>query len=144
MSSGRWNYHIPSYQTCRNYLERSLPDPIVPCRILWAFARDGGLPFSSTLQRVTPGTRVPVYAVIFTTFCCVLLALPILGSQVALSACISLALLCESQSNWSHLWLTSTQPRIPFALISLIYCIYASSTNAADCSAHESMNVDSL
>lgn len=78
----------------------SSQDPDCPvCRILWAFARDGALPFSSTLQRVTKRMRVPVYAAIFTTLCCIILSLPILGSEVAFTACISMALVCESRGS---------------------------------------------
>lgn len=60
-------------------------------RILWAFSRDGALPFSGTLQKVTRTTRVPVYAAVFTSVCCILISLPILGSEVAFTACISMA-----------------------------------------------------
>lgn len=35
-------------------------------RAVWAFARDGGLPFSGVLRKVEQRKKVPVFAILFT------------------------------------------------------------------------------
>jgi len=61
-------------------------------RQTWAFARDGGLPFSKWLAAVHPKLRVPVNAVTFTSLFTIVLSLINIGSDVAFNAIISLNL----------------------------------------------------
>ena len=60
-------------------------------RQMFAFARDGGLPFSSFLSRVTPGWDLPLHAVGVSFVIVTLLSLINLGSAVAFNAIVSLA-----------------------------------------------------
>ncbi|MCJ1452316.1 hypothetical protein MMC28_002658 [Mycoblastus sanguinarius] len=59
-------------------------------RMLWAFAREGGLPFSSYIARVDQHTYLPLYAIGVTTIINLLLALINIGSSVGFDAFISL------------------------------------------------------
>lgn len=61
-------------------------------RMTWAFARDLGVPFSSTIKRVTERTRVPVIATGVVTACAVALTLIYIGSPVAFNDVISLTI----------------------------------------------------
>lgn len=63
-------------------------------RVFWSFARDRGLPFWSTLSRVSERTTVPVYAVAVTTTIAVLLSLINIGSPVAFMNVTSLSISC--------------------------------------------------
>ncbi|KAI9832416.1 MAG: hypothetical protein M1819_004405 [Sarea resinae] len=59
-------------------------------RIMWAFARDNGLPGSRWLRRVEPRTKLPLYAIACTTLITLLLALINIGSSAAFNAVASL------------------------------------------------------
>ncbi|KAL6241072.1 hypothetical protein RBB50_011975 [Rhinocladiella similis] len=59
-------------------------------RQVWAFARDGGLPGSSWLSRISPGWNIPLPAVTITLLVSALISLINIGSTVALNAITSL------------------------------------------------------
>lgn len=59
-------------------------------RLLWAFSRDDGLPFSSVFARVHPTLKMPVNALCVVAVCLCLLALINIGSSTAFNAFISL------------------------------------------------------
>ncbi|KAG2027116.1 hypothetical protein GB937_000854 [Aspergillus fischeri] len=61
-------------------------------RQLWSFARDQGLPFSSFFAYVTPGWNIPLNSVMVSLAVTILLSLINIGSQVALSAIVSLTI----------------------------------------------------
>jgi choline transport protein len=63
-------------------------------RVFWAFARDRGLPFWSTLSRVSERTTVPVWAIACTSGIAVLLSLINIGSPVAFQNVTSLSISC--------------------------------------------------
>ena len=58
--------------------------------MLWAFAREGGLPGSKYIARVHKGTMLPLYAIATTTIVSLLLALINIGSSVGFGAFLSL------------------------------------------------------
>ena len=62
-------------------------------RILWAFARDGGVPYSQLCRKVHRDMGMPVNAVIASTGFSILLALPLLRNYTAFYATISIAIL---------------------------------------------------
>ncbi|KAK4553243.1 hypothetical protein LTR86_009773 [Recurvomyces mirabilis] len=62
-------------------------------RLAWAFAKDGGLPFSAHLSKVSPTLRIPVNAVIMTSSVCLLINLIPIGSTTAFYALTSLSTL---------------------------------------------------
>ncbi|KAK4546655.1 hypothetical protein LTR36_001873 [Oleoguttula mirabilis] len=62
-------------------------------RLAWAFAKDGGLPFSSTFSKVHPTLRIPVNAVILTSCICLLINVIPVGSTAAFYALTSLSTL---------------------------------------------------
>ncbi|MCJ1302732.1 hypothetical protein MMC08_005536 [Hypocenomyce scalaris] len=59
-------------------------------RQLWSFARDKGVPFSSTIAHVTPGWNIPLNAVIVSLLVTIALSMINIGSTVALNAILSL------------------------------------------------------
>jgi choline transport protein len=59
-------------------------------RLLWAFSRDDGLPFSRIFARVHPKLKMPVNALCVVATCLFLLALINIGSSTAFNAFISL------------------------------------------------------
>ena len=59
-------------------------------RLIWAFARDNGLPFSGELAYVSPETKCPTYAVLLLFACVCILSLINIGSTTAFNALISL------------------------------------------------------
>ncbi|ETS79317.1 hypothetical protein PFICI_09170 [Pestalotiopsis fici W106-1] len=59
-------------------------------RLVWAFARDNGLPFSGFFGYVHPGLRVPTNALLLVGIMVVLLSLIYIGSVTAFNAIISL------------------------------------------------------
>ncbi|GAQ08164.1 hypothetical protein ALT_5485 [Aspergillus lentulus] len=61
-------------------------------RQLWSFARDQGLPFSSFFAYVTPGWNIPLNSVMVSLVVTILLSLINIGSQVAMSAIVSLTI----------------------------------------------------
>lgn len=62
-------------------------------RLLWAFARDNGLPFSKTFAHVSPRSRSPTNAVVLLFVCVSLLSLINIGSTTAFNALVSLTTL---------------------------------------------------
>ena len=60
-------------------------------RQCWAFARDGGFPFSSWIHRVHPRFDIPVNALLFCLGCSLALSCINFGSEVALSAIVSVS-----------------------------------------------------
>ncbi|KAH0356539.1 amino acid transporter, partial [Aureobasidium melanogenum] len=60
-------------------------------RQLFAFARDGGLPFSSFLGRVRPGMDIPLNACTVTVVITVLISLIVIGSNTAFNVITSLS-----------------------------------------------------
>jgi choline transport protein len=59
-------------------------------RLLWAFSRDNGLPFSHIFAKVHPTLRMPINSLILIGVCLTLLALINIGSSTAFNAFISL------------------------------------------------------
>jgi choline transport protein len=59
-------------------------------RLLWAFSRDNGLPFSHVFAKVHPTLRMPLNSLILIGACLTLLALINIGSSTAFNAFISL------------------------------------------------------
>lgn len=59
-------------------------------RLLWAFSRDNGLPFSRVFARVHPGLKIPLNALSLIAVALGLLALINIGSSTAFNAFISL------------------------------------------------------
>lgn len=62
-------------------------------RMLYAFARDDGIPGSRWWKRVSPRTRTPVNSILFMACAAVLLGLSLLGSTVAFSAMSSIGVI---------------------------------------------------
>ncbi|KAK0268519.1 hypothetical protein LTR35_010502 [Friedmanniomyces endolithicus] len=62
-------------------------------RLTWAFARDGGLPFSKFFAHVDSHHHVPTRAIALVTLVVVLLSLINIGSSTALNAVLSLSTL---------------------------------------------------
>ncbi|KAF7505075.1 hypothetical protein GJ744_001294 [Endocarpon pusillum] len=60
-------------------------------RLTWAFARDGGLPFSDFFSLVDPTYRIPVRAIGLVSTVIILLSLINIGSSTAFNAIISLS-----------------------------------------------------
>ena len=63
-------------------------------RQTWAFARDGGLPFSAWISYVHPTLKVPANAVGLTAAITIILSFINIGSDVAFNAIISLKSHC--------------------------------------------------
>ncbi|KAL8758371.1 MAG: hypothetical protein Q9199_001546 [Rusavskia elegans] len=59
-------------------------------RMMWAFARDKGLPGWQFLSRIEPRTKLPIFTLITTTFITLFIALINIGSTTALNAVLSL------------------------------------------------------
>lgn len=62
-------------------------------RLLWAFARDNGLPFSPTFAKTHPTLKVPVNATLLTAVFCILYGLIYIGSTAAFNSFIATAIL---------------------------------------------------
>ncbi|CAG8950590.1 hypothetical protein HYFRA_00002799, partial [Hymenoscyphus fraxineus] len=58
-------------------------------RLLWSFARDGGVPFSRYINRVHLKTALPLYSILVSTLISLLLVLINIGSTTAFNAFIS-------------------------------------------------------
>jgi choline transport protein len=59
-------------------------------RLIWAFSRDNGLPFSRVFAKIHPGLKIPVNALCLLAVCLYLLALINIGSSFAFNAFLSL------------------------------------------------------
>ncbi|KAH6639556.1 amino acid/polyamine transporter I [Boeremia exigua] len=62
-------------------------------RLLWAFSRDNGLPFSNTFARIHPKLRLPANGLLLLAACLCLLSLINIGSSTAFNAFVSLPVL---------------------------------------------------
>lgn len=62
-------------------------------RLVWAFARDNGLPFSATFACIHPRLKLPINALLVVAACVCLLSLINIGSSTAFNAIISLVAL---------------------------------------------------
>lgn len=62
-------------------------------RQLWAFARDNGLPYSSTFAKTHPTLKVPVNATLLTAVFCILYGLIYIGSTTAFNSFVATAIL---------------------------------------------------
>lgn len=62
-------------------------------RLVWAFARDNGLPFSSTLAKVHPTLKVPANATIVCTSVSIVYGLIYIASTAAFNSIIALSIL---------------------------------------------------
>ncbi|KAM0228740.1 hypothetical protein ACHAPO_010490 [Fusarium lateritium] len=60
-------------------------------RVMWAFARDGGLSFSHHIAKVDKRREIPTISVLAVTFLLILLGLINIGSTTAFNAILSLA-----------------------------------------------------
>ena len=67
-------------------------------RMIWSFARDGGLPASKHLARVHPTLKVPLNALMVTAFAVLCFGCIYIGSSSALSAIISALVFPPPQS----------------------------------------------
>ncbi|KXS17474.1 amino acid transporter [Gonapodya prolifera JEL478] len=59
-------------------------------RMIYAFSRDGALPFSNWIHHIDPKSKMPVRAIIVSTSLATILAVPGIWSSVALTALISI------------------------------------------------------
>ncbi|KAF2747009.1 amino acid transporter, partial [Sporormia fimetaria CBS 119925] len=110
-------------------------------RLVWAFAKDGGLPFRSYFSRIHPTLEVPLYALGLVSLVCILLSLINLGSSVALSAILSIPTVALFVSYFIPIFhlvmrkLSGKHPRygsfrfgrwgLPINLFSLCFCAWA-------------------
>ncbi|KAJ5630181.1 hypothetical protein N7528_003838, partial [Penicillium herquei] len=62
-------------------------------RLIWAFSRDNGMPFSTFFERINEGRAVPMNANILSCAFCTLYGLIYIGSEVAFNVFISSAIL---------------------------------------------------
>jgi choline transport protein len=62
-------------------------------RLLWAFARDNGLPYSSVFAKTHPTLKVPVNATLLTAGFCILYGLIYIGSTTAFNSFVATAIL---------------------------------------------------
>lgn len=62
-------------------------------RLLWAFARDNGLPFSRFFAKTHPTLQVPVNATLLTAVFCILYGLIYIGSTTAFNSFVATAIL---------------------------------------------------
>ncbi|KAK5085104.1 hypothetical protein LTR24_007240 [Lithohypha guttulata] len=63
-------------------------------RVTWAFARDNGLPGSTWIKKVHPGTHLPLWSIAFSAVISLFLSLINIGSSVAFNAIVSLTVAC--------------------------------------------------
>lgn len=61
-------------------------------RMTWSFARDRGVPFSRFISKVSPGSKIPVVAVLVVTGLACLLTMIYIGSYTAFNDVISLTI----------------------------------------------------
>lgn len=62
-------------------------------RLVWAFARDDGMPFSSILAKTHAKLQVPANATLFTAVFCILYGLIYIGSTTAFNSFIAMSIL---------------------------------------------------
>ncbi|KAI1842938.1 hypothetical protein JX266_010956 [Neoarthrinium moseri] len=96
-------------------------------RLIWAFSRDKGLPFSNFFGSVNPYLKIPLNALLLIGTCVALLALINIGSSTAFNAFLSLPALALYISYFLPIffvfWRRVTQPKSiawgPFSLKSM-------------------------
>lgn len=79
--------------TSTNRACRCIACTVTSGRMIWAFSRDHGLPFSNVFAKVHKGLEVPVNATIFTGIFCVLYGLIYIGSTTAFNSFIATSIL---------------------------------------------------
>lgn len=62
---------------------------VAAARAAFAFARDGGVPFSGWVSRVNARTKSPINCIILTTFMSIILSVVYVGSSAAYNAIVS-------------------------------------------------------
>lgn len=82
-------------------------------RQTYAFARDGAMPFSKWLTKLTP-YKVPVNAVWFNIAFAALLGIPYLFSDVAFETIVSINTIAANISYFIPIWLRITMARKRF------------------------------
>jgi choline transport protein len=63
-------------------------------RIWWSLAREGGVPFSKFMARISEPSQLPINSIVFSVAACSLIGLLELGSATALNAILGSAILC--------------------------------------------------
>ena len=79
-------------------------------RVVFAFARDRGLPFSSIISRVDPKTHVPVYSILLVTFVNMALMSIYFGSVTGFNTVLAIS----TEAFCTHLSLSKLLQTIPF------------------------------
>ncbi|KAF5251768.1 hypothetical protein FANTH_3378 [Fusarium anthophilum] len=110
-------------------------------RIMWAFARDQGLPFAERIASVDKRRQIPTVSIIVVSFLLMLLSLINIGSTTAFNAILSLAVVSLQASYllpiilliWRRLFRPDTlrwgpwrlgKAGLPINIIAVIYLIY--------------------
>lgn len=110
-------------------------------RLIWAFARDNGLPFSNFFSYIHPTLKIPIPAIGLVVVATFLLSLINIGSDVAFNALLSLSTLSLNLSYVIPLYLllirkiTGRHPQygpfklgewgIPINLLALVFVLYS-------------------
>jgi amino acid transporter len=68
---------------------------VAASRQMFAFSRDGALPFSSVLYKVHPLTGTPIYCVFASAFCAMILGLLSFAGPVAIGAVFTMGIICQ-------------------------------------------------
>lgn len=110
-------------------------------RMLWAFARESGVPGSKYIGRVESQSQLPLYSILVTAIVSILLGLIGLGSSAALNALTGLAvagfytafIIAASMMLWRRLTMPAAKMPwgpfrlhafgIPITILSLIYSV---------------------
>ncbi|KAG4281784.1 hypothetical protein FPRO06_10688 [Fusarium proliferatum] len=110
-------------------------------RIMWAFARDGGLPFAERIASVDKRRQIPTVSIVVVSFLLMLLSLINIGSTTAFNAILSLAVVSLQASYllpiilliWRRLFRPDTlrwgpwrlgKAGLPINIIAVIYLMY--------------------
>ncbi|KAM5521016.1 hypothetical protein FOXYSP1_14906 [Fusarium oxysporum f. sp. phaseoli] len=110
-------------------------------RIMWAFARDGGLPFAERIASVDKRRQIPTVSIVVVSFLLMLLSLINIGSTTAFNAILSLAVVSLQASYllpillliWRRLFRPDTlrwgpwrlgRAGLPINVIAVIYLMY--------------------
>ncbi|KAF5682145.1 HNM1-choline permease [Fusarium circinatum] len=110
-------------------------------RIMWAFARDQGLPFAERIASVDKRRQIPTVSIIVVSFLLMLLSLINIGSTTAFNAILSLAVVSLQASYllpiilliWRRLFRPDTlrwgpwrlgKAGLPINIIAVIYLLY--------------------
>ncbi|KAI1024893.1 hypothetical protein LB504_009690 [Fusarium proliferatum] len=110
-------------------------------RIMWAFARDGGLPFAERIASVDKRRQIPTMSIVVVSFLLMLLSLINIGSTTAFNAILSLAVVSLQASYlipiilliWRRLFRPDSlrwgpwrlgKAGLPINIIAVIYLMY--------------------